>query len=101
MSSVIKVSSNRISADGKKISEHLETIPKLISEMESSLKKLESCWEGPACTTFHNEVVFEIEQLAEIYKSMENFAAGYEKSSRDYRRADQDVITKLKLTNVF
>lgn len=101
MADYLKVSKVSMGRDAEQIEKKLETIPKLISELESSMKSLSACWDGPAWITYQNTVAGYIEKLTDIYDSMEKYVIYIKESSTEYVRAEQDVCMKINGINTW
>ena len=101
MNKLIKVSTTAIAQDAKEIEELVDSIPQLLSELESAMGELANCWEGVAWHTYQAKVDAYIEILQDIHKTMKSYTARMEQSSRVYHRADQDVCTQLKMLGIF
>ena len=67
MSNYIKVSVPKMKIDWERLQTEVEKIPEFISELDSSMKGLSQCWDGPAWVAFQQQVESDIVNMLDVY----------------------------------
>ena len=95
MDSYLKTSCNKITNDAEKIEELSDSVPKLLKELEATLTKLNSYWEGSAWASYQETCAYYIEVLGEVYEYYEKLIGNMHEASQKYMRAEQDVMDEV------
>lgn len=100
MGNYLKVSANKLKYDAEKIGELNEAIPILIEELETSMRELSGCWEGPAWGAYQKTVAEYIGMLSEIYNYMGQYTITMQEAAKKYVYAEQDVCADIRGLNM-
>ncbi len=96
MANIQRVSCENMIKDAETLSTALKDIPQTISQMQTSLKNLASCWEGPAWAAFQEQVNKDIENMNEVYQCLTELQNGLGNGRDTYLRTEFDVYTDIK-----
>ena len=67
MTNYIKVSVPKMKSDWERLQTEVEKIPKFIDELDSSMRGLSQCWDGPAWVAFQQQVESDIVNMLDVY----------------------------------
>ncbi len=99
MSGFLKVSTNSMKIDAERIMDLNNKIPQLMDELNSAMKQLSTCWEGPAWSVYQSNVVYHMEMLNEIYHYMNGYLESIQEARENYGRVEQDVCANIAKIN--
>lgn len=89
MSNHIKVSVPRMKSDGELLQADAEKIPQFIRELDAAMKKLGTCWEGPAWVTFQNQVESDILYMLDVYDWLKEFMQAMSEAEKIYGNSEK------------
>jgi Proteins of 100 residues with WXG. len=100
MADYIKVDAHKMRRDIEALRQLLEEIPQQIDELEGSMAKLSTLWEGQAWDAFQRQVVADIEYLREVYRMGKEYVESFSEAKRIYQDVEikvDDEVRGLKL----
>lgn len=99
MSTFLRVSTKSMSTDSESIEAFNNEIPKLLDELNDAMRKLSTCWEGPAWSAFQSNVTYHMEMLAEIYEYINEYLDSLQEAGKNYARVEQDICASIQKVN--
>lgn len=100
MADYIKVDARKMGRDIDELHELLKEIPRQIDELEDSMAKLSTVWEGQAWDAFQRQVANDIEYLREVYRMGKEYVGSFSDAKRIYQDVEikvDDEVKSLKL----
>lgn len=100
MSDYIKVSIPKMKQDGEKIKANVDKIPEFVQELDEVMKKLGSCWDGPAWITFQGQVESDILYMLNFYDWIRDYfgvLSDAEKLFGDNEKKTYDFVNDVKI----
>ena len=95
MAELLRVSSEQMAKDLEKMKEQIDKAPSILSDVQTSLDKLNGCWEGAAWATFQTEMSKGFEQLEILLDFYSKFAENFQHSAEDYINTEQKVYEEI------
>lgn len=89
-----RISCNSMKKDAQDLEAALKNIPQTVESIRASMRKLSSCWEGPAWENFQMQINKDIEQMNEIYETVTKL----QKNLGQGRNIYLDTETKVNLS---
>ena len=95
MSSVIRVSTTRMSGDRKEITERANRMSLEMNDLMDKMEALSACWEGPAWEAYKAEVNTRIGELYEAREFFRNVTEKLEEAEKTYLRCEESNRSEL------
>ena len=95
MAELLRVSTEQMEKDLGAMKEQMDKAPSILLDVQTSLQKLNNCWEGAAQATFQQELSKGFEQLQALLNFYESFAEAFQHSSEDYKSTEQKVYEDI------
>ena len=96
MATTQRVSCNSMKSDAEALSVALKDIPKIIEQLQVSMRNLAQCWEGPAWAAFQMQVNRDIQNMLEVYENLAELQKGLGSGRDIYLRTEYGAYTDLK-----
>lgn len=100
MSSVIKVSAQRMTKDGEAIAASADSIAEDIRSLAAAMKNLSACWEGPAWNAFQNEVNLSLGDMEEVCKFFSLYLEELNDAKKVYRRCETENRNRIRRVRI-
>ena len=91
LADIQRISCKSMQNDAEELEAILKRIPKIIEQLQVSMRKLSSCWNGPAWENFQHQVNKDIQNMNELYENLTEL----QKALSDGR----DVYLKTEFNN--
>ena len=95
MSKYLKVSASKMASDVEEMKKLIDELPMRIDEIETSMKKLSSCWEGEAWEAFQNQVNSDISNMNEMYNFLNKYLHVFGNAKGEYLRKEKDIYGRI------
>lgn len=90
-----RVSVPQMEADENEIRTLIQEIPKQIRELESTMHRLQACWEGNARNAFQVEVRADIAFMNEVYQFLVQYLEKMSESGEEYFNAEYQAYKEV------
>lgn len=100
MSNYIKVSINRMKNDADDLQDYAEKIPKFVNELESAMKSLGECWDGPAWIAFQQQVKSDILNMLDVYEWLSRYLQAMSRAEKTYADSEKrsyDCVNSVRI----
>ena len=100
MSNLIKVSVPKMNGDCEKLQADFQKIPDVIHDLEDAIKRLGTCWEGPAWIAFQQQVQTDINNMYELCEDLKGYLQSMAEAEKKYGECEQktyDVINRVRI----
>ena len=95
MGSFIRVSTGNMQGDADRIREEASHIPQAVEQLADALNALASCWEGPAKSTYLDQVSKDIECMEEVCGILQKFIEDFDVSINQYDTCENNVYDTM------
>lgn len=100
MSNYVKVSVSRMKEDGERLHIQTERIPQFVRELESSMRSLGTCWEGPAWIAFQQQVESDIINMLDTYDWLRKYMQALSDAEKVYGDCEEKSYSGVERVRV-
>ena len=84
----------------EQLQEEYQKIPTFVHELDASMKKLSTCWEGPAWITFQQQVESDILNMLDLYDWYREYLQNHaevEKIYGDTEKKTYEMVEDIRI----
>ena len=96
LSNIQKISCKSMQKDAEELEMVLKNLPQTIEQLQVSMRKLSSCWNGPAWENFQFQVNKDIQNISVLYKDLTELQKSLSESRNIYLQTEFNIYKDIK-----
>lgn len=92
----IRVSTGRMNNDQETIKELLSRVNREISQLETTMTTLSSCWEGDAWVAFQKQVGDDLNYMKDVYQTLQLYMSALSNAQEQYLKSEKQCNENMR-----
>lgn len=100
MSQYIKINTEALRSDSRKIDDMVKNAEKELNEVYSLMENLDTMWDGPANEAFGRQFTTDYENFRSVCSFVKSFSDQLERAAKEYEVCEENVNNAVKAIRV-